>query len=51
MQPWDFILIQDLARRKQVKELFERERQAAACFFDQPPTLSLPFIEAKLKPR
>ena len=36
MQPWDFILIQDLARRKQVKELFERERQAAACFFDQP---------------
>ena len=36
MQPWDFILISDLAVRRQVKELFERERQAAACFFDEP---------------
>lgn len=36
MQPWDFILIRDLAVRRQVKELFERERQAAACFFDEP---------------
>ena len=36
MQPWDFILISDLAVRGQVKELFERERQAAACFFDEP---------------
>ena len=30
MQPWDFILISDLAVRTQIKELFERERQAAA---------------------
>jgi len=36
MQPWDFILISDLAVRRQVKELFERERQAAACFFNEP---------------
>jgi 5,6-dimethylbenzimidazole synthase len=36
MQPWDFILVRDLAVRQQVKELFERERQAAACFFDEP---------------
>ena len=36
MQPWDFILIQDLAVRQQVKELFHREREAAACFFDEP---------------
>jgi len=36
MQPWDFILIRSLEVRKQVKELFERERQAAACFYDEP---------------
>jgi 5,6-dimethylbenzimidazole synthase len=36
MQPWDFILIRDLSVRQQVKELFQRERQAAACFFDEP---------------
>ena len=36
MQPWDFILISDLAVRMQVKELFERERQAAACYYDEP---------------
>jgi 5,6-dimethylbenzimidazole synthase len=36
MQPWDFILIQDAAVRRQVHELFLRERQAAACFFDEP---------------
>jgi 5,6-dimethylbenzimidazole synthase len=36
MQPWDFILIKDLSVRQQVKELFHRERQAAACFFDEP---------------
>ena len=36
MQPWDFIIIRDAARRRQVKALFERERQAAACFFDEP---------------
>ena len=36
MQPWDFILIRGLAVRQQVKELFQRERQAAACFFDEP---------------
>ncbi len=36
MQPWDFILIQDLGVRQQVTDLFHRERQAAACFFEEP---------------
>ena len=36
MQPWDFILVQDLEKRRRVKELFDRERDAAACFFDEP---------------
>lgn len=36
MQPWDFILVHDLVVRRQVKELFKRERQAAGCFFDEP---------------
>ncbi|MSQ27431.1 MAG: 5,6-dimethylbenzimidazole synthase [Dehalococcoidia bacterium] len=36
MQPWDFIVIRDKPIREQVKALFERERQAAACFFDEP---------------
>ena len=36
MQPWDFILVQDLEKRGRVKDLFERERAAAACFFDEP---------------
>ena len=30
MQPWDLILIRDLTVRGQIKDLFERERQAAA---------------------
>ena len=36
MQPWDFMLIRNLDVRGQIKELFERERQAAACFYDEP---------------
>ena len=36
MQPWDFILIKDAQVRRQAKDLFERERQAASCFFDEP---------------
>ena len=36
MQPWDFILVQDVEKRGQVKDLFDRERAAAACFFDEP---------------
>ena len=36
MQPWDFMLIRSLDVRNQVKELFERERQAAACYYDEP---------------
>jgi 5,6-dimethylbenzimidazole synthase len=36
MQPWDFVLIRDLAVRREVQELFLRERDAAACFFDEP---------------
>jgi 5,6-dimethylbenzimidazole synthase len=36
MQPWDFILIRDLEVRQRIKELFHRERQASACFYDEP---------------
>ena len=36
MQPWDFILVKDLERRRKVKDLFNRERASAACFFDEP---------------
>lgn len=36
MQPWDLILIRSLEVRHEIKALFERERQAAACFFDEP---------------
>lgn len=36
MQPWRFLLVRDPQTRAQVKGLFERERQAAACFFDEP---------------
>ncbi len=34
MQPWDFILVSDVEVRGRVKDLFDRERQAAANFFD-----------------
>lgn len=36
MQPWDFILIRDRGIRRRVKDLSDRERRAAACFFDEP---------------
>lgn len=36
MQPWSFILIRSVATRQAVKDLFERERQAASCFYDEP---------------
>lgn len=36
MQPWDFILIRDTQTRKRVKDLSDRERQAAARLFDEP---------------
>jgi 5,6-dimethylbenzimidazole synthase len=36
MQPWSFILIRSIETRRAVKDLFERERQAAACFYDEP---------------
>jgi 5,6-dimethylbenzimidazole synthase len=36
MQPWNFILVRDAGVKAQVKELYERERQAAACFYDEP---------------
>lgn len=36
MQPWDFILVESATVKAQVKELFNRERQAAACFYDEP---------------
>jgi 5,6-dimethylbenzimidazole synthase len=36
MQPWNFIVIADKATRMKVKDLYERERMAAAQFFDEP---------------
>jgi len=36
MQPWNFILIADTTTRESVKELFERERRAASCFYEEP---------------
>jgi 5,6-dimethylbenzimidazole synthase len=36
MQPWDFVMVRDQEIRQKVKELFNRERQAASCFFDEP---------------
>jgi 5,6-dimethylbenzimidazole synthase len=36
MQPWDFIMVQDIAMRQKVKDLFDRERQAASSFYDEP---------------
>ena len=36
MQPWDFIIVRDMDVRQQVKGLFDRERQAASSFFDEP---------------
>ena len=35
MQPWDFILVSDVETRERVKELFEKERRAAAQFFEE----------------
>lgn len=36
MQPWTFIVIRDPRVKAKVKDLYQRERQAAACFFDEP---------------
>ena len=36
MQPWDFVMVRDLEIRRKVKDLFNKERQAASCFFDEP---------------
>jgi nicotinate-nucleotide--dimethylbenzimidazole phosphoribosyltransferase len=36
MQPWDFLAIEGAETRTAVRALFERERQAAACFYDEP---------------
>ncbi len=36
MQPWDFIMVRDMDVRQKVKDLFDRERQAASSFFDEP---------------
>ena len=36
MQPWNFTVIADRRTRQQVHELFQRERLAAAQFFDEP---------------
>lgn len=36
MQPWTFMVIRSAPTRARVKDLYRRERQAAACFFDEP---------------
>jgi 5,6-dimethylbenzimidazole synthase len=36
MQPWNFIVVRNLAVKSQVKALFDREHAAAACFYDEP---------------
>ncbi|HZP95544.1 MAG TPA: nicotinate-nucleotide--dimethylbenzimidazole phosphoribosyltransferase [Candidatus Limnocylindria bacterium] len=36
MQPWSFVVVRDAATRSRVKDLFERERVAAAQFFEEP---------------
>ena len=36
MQPWDFIMVQGVEIKQKVKDLFDRERQAASTFFDEP---------------
>ncbi len=36
MQPWNFIVVADHLTREKVQDLFERERVAAAQFFDEP---------------
>ncbi|HXA29004.1 MAG TPA: 5,6-dimethylbenzimidazole synthase [Candidatus Angelobacter sp.] len=36
MQPWNFLVIRSAATRQRVRDLYLRERQAAACFFDEP---------------
>ncbi|CAI8023690.1 5,6-dimethylbenzimidazole synthase [Geodia barretti] len=47
MQPWDFIIVGDTKVRGQVKDLFDRERQAAAQFFDEPRRSQ--YLELKLE--
>jgi len=36
MQPWNFVVIAERTTRQQVQDLYERERLAAAQFFDEP---------------
>ena len=36
MQPWTFTVIRSVQTRIRVHELYLRERQAAACFYDEP---------------
>jgi 5,6-dimethylbenzimidazole synthase len=36
MQPWSFLVVRSAATKARVKDLYLRERQAAACFFDEP---------------
>jgi len=36
MQPWSFMVIRSRETRSRVKDLYLRERQAAACFLDEP---------------
>ncbi len=36
MQPWSFILVADRQTRERVQDLFQRDRLAAAQFFDEP---------------
>ena len=47
MQQWDFILVSSMETRLKVKDLFERERQAASQFFD--PSRREKYLSLKLE--
>ena len=50
MQPWDFVLVSDLETRNKVKDLFDRERQAAAQFFDESRRAQVPVSQIGRNP-
>ncbi len=47
MQPWNFLVVRSAATKARIKDLYLRERQAAACFFDEPRRSQ--YLEMKLE--
>jgi 5,6-dimethylbenzimidazole synthase len=47
MQPWNFLVVRSAATKARIKDLYQRERQAAACFFDEPRRSQ--YLELKLE--